>query len=218
MNDLKNTSSKKAIAILKNTIERYALSKINREGFLKIREKYNEGENTWDMFYAMLTNSFNYQIRFNKQGKYNMPFGKDRSSFNPKLEQKFIKFVDKINQLNIKFTNKDFKELKIEKLSNQDFVYCDPPYLITVASYNESGGWTEKDEKDLLRLLDNLDSEGIRFALSNVLESKGESNNILKKWSNKYIVHDLDFNYNNSNYHKRDKNKHKNREVLITNY
>ncbi|WP_274599342.1 hypothetical protein [Enterococcus faecium] len=35
-----------------------------------------------------------------------------------------------------------------------DFIYADPPYLITTAAYNENGGWSEKDEKDLYDYLD----------------------------------------------------------------
>ena len=103
------------------------------------------------MFYAMLMHSFNYQIRFNKNGEYKMPFGKDRSCFNQSTENNFINFVNEIHNKNIFFTNKDFTELKIEKLKEDDFVYCDPPYLITCASYNEQDGWNEIKERQLLK-------------------------------------------------------------------
>ncbi|QQR64138.1 DNA adenine methylase [Candidatus Roizmanbacteria bacterium] len=66
-----------------------------------------------------------------------------------------------------------------------DFVYFDPPYLLGLASYNELGGWTENDERDLYALLTRLNDKGIRFALSNVLEHKGEINKIIKAWANK---------------------------------
>lgn len=95
--------------------------------------------------------------------------------------------------------------------------YCDPPYLITVASYNENGGWGEQAERDLLAKLDELTGAGVRFALSNVLESKGKENTILKKWAEKYTVHYLDHTYSNCSYHKKDKQS-KDVEVLITNY
>ncbi|WP_306306929.1 DNA adenine methylase [Helicobacter cinaedi] len=38
----------------------------------------------------------------------------------------------------------------MSKINENDFVYIDPPYLITCATYNENGGWDEQDEKDLL--------------------------------------------------------------------
>lgn len=218
MNEWSNLNSEQALNKLKETICKYQLSKTNEEGFKKIREDYNNGNKTWDMFYAMVTNAFNYQIRFNKQGNYNMPFGKDRSSFNPTLEKNFVKYIDRLNEANIKFTNKDFKELKIDNLNSQDFVYCDPPYLVTCASYNEKDGWNEKHEIELLELLDKLNEKGIRFALSNVLENKGKSNNILKEWCKKYNTYHLNNTYGNCNYHAKDKSNNSTDEVLITNY
>ena len=217
-NNWKELNSLEALSTLKETIQKYDLSKTNKESYEKIRRDYNKSNKSWDMFYAMLTHAFNYQIRFNKQGNYNMPFGKDRSSFNPNLEKNFVKFIDKLKQLNIHFTNKNFNELKLEKLKQEDFVYCDPPYLITCASYNENEGWNENKEKELLHLLDNLNTKGVKFALSNVLENKGKTNDMLKKWSEKYNTIHLNKNYSNCNYHAKDKNKNSTVEVLITNY
>lgn len=216
--ELNKITKDQALYILKNTINKYQLSKVNEEGFMKIRDDYNNGNTSWDMFYAMLTHAFNYQIRFNKNGKYNMPFGKNRSSFNSKLEKNFIKFVDKLNEINIHFSNYDFNELNIDELNESDFIYCDPPYLITCASYNEQDGWDETKEKELLELLDKLNEKGIRFALSNVLEHKGKSNDILKEWSKKYTVHHLNKDYSNCSYHTKDKSKTSTDEILITNY
>lgn len=217
MSDLSEINSSEALETLKATIHKYQLSKTNEEGFKQIREDYNNGNKSWYMFYAMLTNAFNYQIRFNQQGGYNMPFGRNRSWFNPTLEQNFIKFVDRLNQIKPTFTKSDFRKFKENDFDYSDFVYCDPPYLITTAAYNEQGGWTEQDERDLLGFLDYIHSKNIKFALSNVLESKGKSNDILKEWSKKYNVSYLDKNYSNSNYQRKDSDK-KDIEVLITNY
>jgi DNA adenine methylase Dam len=201
----------------------YQLSKENKEGYLELRKRYN---NSFDtelgisnpiMLYTLICYSFNNQIRFNGKSEYNMPFGKDRSSFNPALREKFTAFVNRLQEMDITFTSNDFRTLKVNNLGKNDFVYCDPPYLITVASYNENGGWGEQAEKDLLALLDNVDKAGVKFALSNVLESKGKSNDILKEWAKKYKVNYLDHTYSNCSYHKKDKVS-KDIEVLITNY
>ena len=216
--ELNKLTSEEALSILKTTINKYELSKTNEEGFKNIRNDYNNGENSWHMFYAMITNAFNYQIRFNNKGEYNMPFGRNRSSFNPTLEKNFIRFVDKLNTLNIGFMNMNFKLLNLDCLSSNDFIYCDPPYLITTASYNENGGWNEDKEKELLTLLDKADEKGIKFALSNVLENKGKSNDILKEWSKKYNVIHLNNSYGNCNYHAKDKTNNGTDEVLIINY
>ncbi len=206
-----------SLNLIKNEIGKYNLSKTNEEGFKQIRNFYNEGNKEWYIFYAMLTHAFNYQIRFNKKGEYNMPFGRNKSYFNPTLERNFIKFAKAIEEKNIIFTNHNFKDLKINLLNKNDFVYLDPPYLITCASYNEQGGWNEEEEYSLLSFCDNLNNNNIKFALSNVLEHKGLKNEILMKWANSYKIHYLNHNYDNCNY--QDKNKDsKTIEVLITNY
>lgn len=212
----KNLNSKDMHKSLLEVVNTYNLSKTNAEGYLKLREDYNNGNKSWLTFYSLVCHSFNNQIRFNSKGAYNMPFGKDRSSFNPTLQQKFIDFVDNLKNKNIKFICKDFRCLPFDKLDSNDFVYCDPPYLITCASYNEQDGWNETCERDLLQLLDRLNDNNVKFALSNVLESKGKSNNILKEWSHKYNICYLNCTYGNCNYQRKDKNESV--EVLITNY
>ena len=218
MHNWNRLNSEQALKILEQTINKYNLSKTNEEGFKNIRQDYNDGNKSWNIFYAMLTNAFNYQIRFSKQGNYNMPFGRNRSSFNPTLKKNFIKYIDKLNNINISFTNEDFRDLKIDNLNNNDFVYCDPPYLISCASYNEQDGWNKDCEKDLLILLDSLNNKGIKFALSNVLENKGKSNDILKDWCKKYNTIHLNNTYGNCNYHAKDKSSNTTDEVLIINY
>ena len=169
------------------------------------------------MLYVLICYSFNHQFRFNSKGEFNMPFGKNRSHWNDTMKKNLINFHKVITEKNIIFTNNDFNELKIDKLTSNDFVYCDPPYLITCATYNEKDGWNQTHEKDLLTLLDRLNSKGVKFALSNVLFSKGKTNDILIEWSKKYNVHHLDYTYQNCNYHTKDKDS-KPDEVLITNY
>ena len=219
-NNLKQLDGEQAKQIILNNVSKYGLSKENAEGFNKCREDYNNNK-TWDMFYSVVTHAFNYQIRYNKEGNYNMPFGKNRSCFNASLQEKFVNFTNAINDTYI-FINKNFKDINFNNLGNNDFVYCDPPYLVTTASYNENGGWTEQDERDLLNLLDSLDNMGIKFALSNVLTHKGKSNNILIEWcernKNKYIVYHLNHTYSNCNYHDKTGNSGVSDEVLICNY
>ena len=108
-------------------------------------------------------------------------------------------------------------------MKSGDFLYADPPYLITCGSYNDGKrgfkGWGEQDEKDLYEILDMLSTRGIRFALSNVSHHKGEKNDILLGWrkAHKYHMHKIKFNYNNCNYHTKN-SRNTTQEVLITNY
>lgn len=194
------------------------LAPYNKEKYLKLRDDYNrrpEDNGYYDIvFYVLTVFGFNNQIRFSKKGHYNIPVGK--RDFNERVRANLIDFMRAIKTKNIDFLCADFRDVKWH-LGRGDFLYADPPYLITTATYNEQKGWTEKEEQDLLELLDRLHAKGVYFALSNVIEHKGAENAILKAWATKYRVHVLDFSYNNSNYQTK-RNQGKTVEVLITNY
>src|SRR5699024_461532 len=107
------------------------------------------------------------------------------------------------------------------KLSYNDFVYLDPPYLINTGNYNDGNrgflNWGVQQENQMYSLMDQLSSQGIRYALSNVLEHKGKSNDLLKKYVEKpsVTVNYLNYNYNNSSYNSKGLGS---TEVLVTNY
>ena len=113
------------------------LTSSNKEAYLNFREKYNESseKNPLDLF-ILICHGFNNQIRFNKKGLSNMPFGK--RSFNESIERNLMEFHHAIRD--ISFSNVDFKKFNTDYLTKGDFVYCDPPYLITCATYNRQGG------------------------------------------------------------------------------
>lgn len=225
MSYFSDKSSDEVINNLEKNIEKNNLNKENTEAFLKLRNKYNhflysnEEEKILD-FYTLILYSFNYQIRFNQNMKYNTPFGKNRSSYNQNTKKNIKKFVDKMNSINLKISKNKFIDFDFSKLEKDDFVYCDPPYLITTGSYNDGNrgvkDWTIEDEKELLQILDNLNSRGIKFALSNVLVANDKRNEILTEWSKKYNVFIIKNTFNNSNYRRKSKND--TIEVLITNY
>ena len=210
---------------LERNIKENNLTKENLEAFKKLRNKYNHYnyENEEDRvldFYTLILYSFNYQIRFNQSMEYNTPFGKNRSSYNLNTKKNIKSFIDKLNKINLSITKKRFIDFDFSSLGKDDFVYCDPPYLITTGSYNDGNrgikDWTIDDEKNLLNILDDLNSRGVKFALSNVLVANDKKNDILTEWSKKYTVYIIKNTFNNSNY--RRKSKDDAIEVLITNY
>ena len=217
------------IGQIEEIIKTYGLTIDNMEAYNKFRNDYNSlktsqgnysplsSYNINILLYVLICYSFNHQYRFNSKGEFNMPFGKERSQWNENMKNNLINFHRQIKEKDIVFLNKDFRQLKVDKLGINDFVYCDPPYLITCATYNEKDGWNQECEEDLLKLLDELNTKKIKFALSNVLYSKGKTNDLLIEWSKKYNVHHLDYTYQNCNYHTKDKTN-KSDEVLITNY
>lgn len=109
-------------------ITEFDLSKTNTQGFLDLRNKYNtcETKNPMDL-YVLICYAFNNQIRFNSKDEYNMPFGKNRSSFNDTLRQKFTDFCYELHKKNISFTNADFREYSDTEFDKDTFIYCDPP-------------------------------------------------------------------------------------------
>lgn len=244
-NTFKNLDKESVLEWIYETIEKYGLSlvskngysyygcesskglgKYNKKGYLKLRADFNQkhAKGNFDyyyyvMLYVIIVYAFNNQIRFNSNGEFNLPVGK--RDFNNRMEKKLIGFMDKIQEQNCIFTCRDFREFDTSELTSKDFVYADPPYLITCATYNEQGGWGEDDERALLSFLDELNSRNIRFALSNVLRSKGKENSILIDWleknTKKYNVKRLNHSYSNSNYQTKDKTSAA-EEVLIVNY
>jgi DNA adenine methylase len=205
-------------------IAQFELSLTNETGYKKLRLLYNQDKNPLDLF-VLIAYSFNHQIRFNNSHEFNNPFGKDRSSFNATMRHNLERFIIRLKTTNTVFSANNFDNFDFSFLSANDFVYCDPPYLITTGTYNDGKrgftGWNDTEERKLLQLLDNLHQKNIPFALSNVLLHKGQSNDILKDWLDKnphYKVSYIAANYANANYQTLDRDKNASVEVLITNY
>lgn len=188
------------------------LSKFNKEAYNNLKNDYNLNPSVEKLF-ALNIFGFNHYLRFNNKGEFNVPVGK--VDYSKSLRNKTLEYCMAFKSKNVKLCNMDFRDKKLYvSAKNDDLYYFDPPYLITNAPYNSH--WSEKDERDLLKILDDLDAKGIKFALSNVLESNGKENKILKEWSKKYVVNKINRQYRNANY--RRKNVSDTKEVLITNY
>ena len=136
------------------------------------------------------------------------------------MRKKLRDFVNILQNKNIEILNFDFREFYkfLDDFSKEkSFFYIDPPYYLANASYNENGGWSYKDEKELLEFLDALNNKNIKFAFSNVLYHNEKEHSMLKNWQEKsnYKLHLLNFSYKNCNYQR---NKTSSQEVLVTNY
>lgn len=217
-------TTEEVLGYIDETINELGLSLVNREGYDRLRSRYNAQRNPLDLL--MLTFfSFNHQLRFNNNHMFNAPFGRNRSHYNVNIQKNLIEFMRALHSKNIKLTKCNFTDFDFSCLGALDFVYCDPPYLITTGTYNDGrrgfSGWGEELEKKLLAILDELDARGVKFALSNVTVSRGKENNVLISWLNEsnYQVYSIDKDYKNSNYHRKSCDATcDTREVLITNY
>lgn len=215
---LRDTELSRLLRQIKGRIEEYGLSKENEEGFQQFRRFYNKTQDPIDL-YTLTCYSFNYQFRFNNSLEYNNPFGRARSQFSENMEHNLIAFVTRLKSMDVEFTSRDFTEIPLDQFTSEDFLYCDPPYLITTGTYNDGNrgfkDWKADQERALYQYLDSADQRGIRFALSNVMEHKGKRNDILLEWAKKYKLIQLNYTYSNSSYNtKRGESK----EVLVINY
>lgn len=151
-------------------------------------------------------------LRFNSNGDFNLPVGNvDLNQNVIKALEYYFKFCTKNEVL---FYTLDFRDFfRIWNFKNNDFIYLDPPYLISNSEYNKL--WSEKDEKDLLSILDSLDARNIKFAISNLVEHKGQINTIFEQWAKKHNTYEISSKYINYHNNVRTENH---REVLVTNY
>ena len=191
----------------KEKIEKY------KQAYMNFRKHYNENKNVLD-FYTLMFYSFSQQFRFNNKGDFNMPCGNDCFS---KINEEYIKNgCNFFNKDTVCVGNSDFRTINIDLLDENDFIYLDPPYLNTTATYNENGGWTIQDENDLYKLCEKLNDKHINFGLSNVFENKGKKNEKIIKWceDNNWKVYSFD----KHTYTACGKGNSNAKEVFITNY
>ncbi len=196
----------------------------NINGFYKLRSDYNLTKNknskeALDLLYLLVVYAFNNDMRFNKSGEFNLPVGK--TDLNKSNINKLKSYIDRVNIIDCVFICGDFREERIKNiLLNADFIYADPPYLVGDAVYNETSNWTEETEQELINLLEILNNNKKKFAVSNVLNKIGASNKPLSNWLFKRLdLHtiNIDYHYRSASYNKINRNAHE-REVLITNF
>lgn len=210
-----------------DVVEKVILNHHDKESFLALRHDYNQGNyhgvDKYVALYVLIILSFNGLPRFNSKGEYNMPYASIKRLTDNYLKTKidnlrvFIKYVQ---EHHLVFISKSYDKVisDLSSLSNNDFVYLDPPYSLTDATYmNRGNRWSYQEDKDLIAYMDNLDRYHIKFAMSNVLSHRGTTNEVLLSWlkGSNYTVHHLNMNYSNSTYHTKNG---KSDEILVTNY
>lgn len=187
-------------------------AKYNKEAYIKLREDYNKDQSDTLKLYLLLIYGFNHMTRFNSKGEFNLPVG--NVDFNSNVYNSLNYYFDYIKKIKIKYSNMDYKDfLKSLKLNKEDYVLLDPPYLISQSEYNKL--WTEADEIELYKLLDELHENGITFGITNLVYHKGKKNDIFEKWSKKYFVNEINSNYISFN---DNTIKAGSKEVFVTNY
>ena len=186
-------------------------AKFNKESYMKLRADFNDDKSDLLKLYVLLIYGFNRMLRFNGNGDFNLPVG--NVDFNQNVVNALNIYFEYVSEKDITFYNRDFENFITEiEPTAEDFIYLDPPYLISFSEYNKL--WNTYTEYRLLRLLDDLDKNNIRFAVSNIIRHKNMYNEIFDKWSKKYNLIDITSNY--ISFH--DNTQKGSYEVLVTNY
>lgn len=196
-------------------INKYKLSPDNKDGYLALRNKYNEtsiDKRDPRMLYTLILYGFQQQIRFNTNHGFNNPHGS--RWFNECLLSKFITFARCSKDKNVEYCNLSFDQLA-NRVTPDTFVYADPPYRSTLGVYNDGKrgfeGWTIKHEQNLCSFLDQINEQGSRFMLSYALHVDDFYNENIATWAANRHYNIIDVNVPQGRYNNR-------REVLIINY
>ena len=190
----------------------------SKEYFYRIRaldkepnfQQYSEIEKAARTIYLNKT-CFNGLYRLNRSGQFNVSFGKYD---NPKIVNKDEIFAmsEFFNNRNIDMRCGDFSKA-LYSLPKDSFVYFDPPYFPRSKTSSFTGytkeGFTTEDQIRLSEECNKLNSEGIKFMLSN--NDVPEMHELYKEYNIRTVKANRGIN--------SDKGKRgKIQELLVTNY
>ena len=102
-----------------------------------VRSGQDESQEAAELFYYLNRTGYNGLCRYNKRGKYNVPFGRYGT----------IRYVDDWSEYvpvlsGWEFVCGDFEQVQVR---SADFVYADPPYDVEFTSYSAEGfGWEDQ--------------------------------------------------------------------------
>lgn len=198
----------KQLGYIIQQIQKYKVNSDDQQAFLKLRQSYNKNKNCYK-FFNLCSSCTNNMMRFNKKMEFNQTFGK--RTVNENTINKLMQYWHKIQKIqSFKCFNKNFYEVPIPKNS---FVYLDPPYLITQAGYNHY--WNVQLEIKLYDYLLDLNQQGVKFGLSNMLYHKGSQNVYLKNKLKNFNFHIIDSFKNKA---KKKMSVEQSVQVFVTNY
>jgi len=155
-----------------------------RERYLELREEFNSEQDCRKrakLFLYLNKHAFNGLSRYNSEGEYNVPYGKEnKDSKTGRIvktkahfpEQELNYFRDVFSNRKVEFFNTSFSDEALYKnVSSGDVVYFDPPYVpasdtANFASYAKEG-FTYDQQVELAQLAESLANRGAKVIVSN---------------------------------------------------
>ena len=190
----------------------YYLSQYGADYYYEVRSRFNTMHNPLD-FLFLNRSCFNGMIRFNKDLKFNVPFGHKPQRF---AKAYITKIVNQVSCIFTLFSNNDwhfhcqsFQET-IDMAAPESFIYCDPPYIGRHVDYYDS--WDEQAESSLKNCLVN---SGLPFMVSTWDHNKYRSNIYISSiWNFCHKITQEHFYYVGA----KENNRNSMTEALLTNY
>lgn len=213
---LSEQDPKKTLSQIKRVVRQWSLTNSSEVQYDSFRH-YVQKKRTPLLHYIAHRHAHSNMLRFNQQGVYNVGFG-NRGLIGKfdELEQELTTFHQRMQGVHV--TNLKYNQLlaKVYKqLNSNTFVYFDPPYLASGAM--QYGKWTERNEHNLLATLAWLNKQGCPWMLSNVIQHRHFTNDLLKRWLRKHATTVL---YPNKSYalNNGQTGSHDTVEILAMNY
>lgn len=133
------------------------------EYYYSVRERFNATPGSLD-FLFLNRSCFNGVIRFNRHGRFNVPYGHKPERFVQAYVTKIVNQIRRIEEVisvnDWTFAIADFRQT-LADVQPGDLVYADPPYAGRHVDYFNS--WSDADESSLAETLKSL---CCRFILS----------------------------------------------------
>ena len=156
---------------------------------------------------------FNGVIRFNKQGKFNVPFGHKPQRFAPayitKIVNQVTRFSEATRLFDWHFVCQDYRAT-IQEAEFGDSIYCDPPYVGRHVDYYHN--WDERTETLLYA---ELKETKARFMLSTWHSNQYRENSFLRTLWSEFTVSTHEHFYHVG---ARERNRNSILEALVMNY
>ena len=130
------------------------LEKGDDEYYYEVRERFNKNHSSLD-FLFLNRSCFNGMIRFNKNYKFNVPYGHKPQRFSKAYITKIVNQVKYVEQMlcisDCNFICQSFDNTINSIQEERAFIYCDPPYIGRNVDYYDS--WSEDEETKLKKML-----------------------------------------------------------------
>ena len=130
------------------------LEKGDDEYYYEVRERFNKNHSSLD-FLFLNRSCFNGMIRFNKNYKFNVPYGHKPQRFSKAYITKIVNQLKYVEQMlcisDWNFICQSFDNTINSIQEERAFIYCDPPYIGRNVDYYDS--WSEDEETKLKKML-----------------------------------------------------------------